>query len=79
MKKKHFFFADTKQQVDRIKRKIAATFIKPFLFKKQTFLKVKTTTTFPLKNKINYLEFWKCLESQLNLSTESFNLNRSLL
>ena len=39
MKKKHSFFAETKQQVDQIKRKIVAKFKKPILFKKQTFLK----------------------------------------
>ena len=49
MKEKHAFFADTKQQVDQIKRKIVANFNKPFSSEKQTFLKVKTTITFPVR------------------------------
>ena len=36
-KKKHSLVADTKLQVDKIKRKIEAQFKKPFLFKNQIF------------------------------------------
>ena len=77
MKKKHSFFADTKQQVDQIKRKIVVSFKKPILFNKQTFLKVKTTITFRVKKQDKLT--WKCLGSQLNLSAVRFNLSCSLL
>ena len=48
-----------------------------FLRKNKTFLKVKTTLIFRVK-KLDAL-FWDCLGNQVDLSTESFDLNCSVL
>ena len=48
-KEKHSLIADTKLQVDQIKRKMEAKFKKP-IFKNQIYLKVKTTVSFQVKN-----------------------------
>ena len=55
-KKKHSFFADTKLQIDEVKRKIVGKFKSPCLLKKQTILKVRTTTSFSVKTKYIVLE-----------------------
>ena len=44
----HSFFADTKPQVDQIKRKIVAKFNKPLFI---TLLRVKTTLIFGAKKR----------------------------
>ena len=68
MKKENSLFADTKQQVNQIKRKLWQISISQCLFKKESFLKFKTTIFFPVEDTL----IWYCLGSQLNLSTVSF-------
>ena len=77
MKKKPSFFADTKQQVEQIKKKLWRISVSHCLFKKQTFLQVKTTITTPVKTPDTLI--WNCLGSQLNLKTVSLALNCSVL
>ena len=72
---KKTFFADTKQQVDQIKK--CGKFHKAIVyFKKKTFFKVKTTITFPVKKQNTLM--WNCLGSQLNISTVGFALKCSV-
>ena len=47
-KRKHSFIADTKLQVDQIKRKIEANFNKPLFIEKSNIF--KTTTSFQVIN-----------------------------
>ena len=49
-RREHSLIADTKLQVDKIKKKMEANFKKPFLFKKSNILKVKTTISFQAIN-----------------------------
>ena len=79
MKRKQFFFVDTKQQGDRIERKIVANFNKPLFFAtvfKQTLLELKTTIIFPVRTQDTLI--CNCVGKQLNLSTVSFALNCSV-
>ena len=48
--KKHFFFADTKLQVDQIKKKKRKSSLNHFLFKNQLILKVETLKNVQVKN-----------------------------
>ena len=54
--KEHSLIADTKLQVDQIKRKMEAKFNKPFFIGISNILQVKTTISFQAINQINY--FW---------------------
>ena len=45
-KKEHSLIADTKLQIDQIKKKMEAKFNKPFFYLKIKTLKVKTTISF---------------------------------
>ena len=49
MKKKHSFFADTKQQNDQIKRKIVANFNKPLFIQKTNIFKSQNNHEFSSK------------------------------
>ena len=49
-KKEHSFFADTKLQVDQIKKKRRKSSVSHYLFKNQLLLKVETIINFQVKN-----------------------------
>ena len=75
--KKHSFFADTKLQVDQIKKKIEENFIKPIFILKSILFKSRNNHKFSNK-KLNALN-WSCLGSQSDLSLLIFDLIYSVL
>ena len=73
---KHSFFADTKLQVDQIKKKLEAQFNKQLFTKKLNFFKSENDHNLSSIKLDAFI--WSCLGSQLDLSLLSLDSKFSL-